>query len=626
MERRVSINLLYFGLFFAFLVLTSVASLFLRENLAGSRAFFLLYSVGQAFLETSLLVFLGATIRRFLGNLCFQMFVGMTFVLLVLHLFDFLMGQILDLSVWEVIDSFVFSESLGNFLYLLDASGIPIWVWMVFFGAVAALPFLGMALYRVTEKISLLSLRREWFIQSFFCLPAALLFWDFSASRVIHPDAYTGLLQALPWKFTFLQPQTVFFPVAGSFQRPLPEEEMKKQIAADQTVLAKKPNIYLFVVESLREELIDEEVAPHLGQFRKQALHADMTLSNANGSALSWFSIFHSQFPICWEELQKEGWSMGSPPLNLLKKWGYKIHLYTSAQLGYYGMEELLFGKERKLLDTYKTFHHLPPMSAADTDAQAVEQLKKDLASNPDLHEGQVFLIFLDATHFNYSWPKQWSPKFTPFAKEFGYFGVFFSPHTIELIKNRYRNAIHYVDSLFGEFLECLPRSEEAIVTFLGDHGEEFLEKGHLFHGSHLVREQTQVPLYMRLGSKTFGNIEGIFSQVDIFPTLLHYLSNSAPSYLVGQSAFSAKRRPYTLMARFNAGRAPYEFCLQNLHHKLVARFQNRRQIFQSRALKIRSLRNRADQTIPETKKEPEVWLQREFGAALEYLFSNELP
>ena len=105
---------------------------------------------------------------------------------------------------------------------------------------------------------------------------------------------------------------------------------------------------------------------------------------------------------------------MGSPPLKLLKKWGYQVRVYSSAQLNYYGMETLLFGKGAHLVDSYQTFPHVPPLEAADSDAQAIAKLQSDMEKNPSLQEGQVFIIFWDATHFNYSWPKNWSPKFEP--------------------------------------------------------------------------------------------------------------------------------------------------------------------------------------------------------------------
>lgn len=618
------VNYLYFGLFFALLALTAAGSVFAKENLSGSRIFFFLYAIGQAALEVSLLVLLSGLIRRFLGKWSFFLFIGGTFVFLILHLFDFVLDRILDLSVWETI-SFVLDESFDNFLYLLDASGVPLWTWLVAFSLIALLPLIGILLYRAMETIANrkpFNLRYERITQFFFCLFAALLFWDFSASRILHPDAYTAFTQSLPWKWTFLQPKTARLDLPGPLLQPPEEKSIAQAIAQNGRALAQRPNIYLFVVESLREDCITPEGAPYLFAFQKQAVHFDLSLSNGNGSHISWFSIFHSQFPYFWSQLQKKNWAMGSPPLSLLKKWGYKVRLYTSAQLNYYGMEELLFGKNHSLLDSYQTFHHISPTAACETDAMALAALQKDLAENPSLRQGQICIVFWDSTHFDYSWPKNWTPKFIPFAKEFAYFKAFSSQKNIELIKNRYRNAVHYMDSLFGKFLEQLPDREEAIVLFTGDHGEEFFDHGHLFHGSHLTHEQTHVPLYLKFGSVKPSHIPRLACQMDIFPSVIDHLSGNVPSFLEGQSIFRETKWPYAVISRFNASRNPYEFCLHNGQHKLIARFLNRRDIFQANGLQICSLRTKEDKTLPEKRKQQiEQWIHTEFNPALQRLF-----
>ena len=621
MESKSGVNYLYFGIYFALVVLMSASGVFVKESLSGSRIFFFLYSVGQAALETTLLIFLAFFLRRLKSQIPFRLFIGATFVLLILHFFDFLMERILDLSVWETI-GFVLDEDFSNFLFLLDASGLSLWIWFLGFSLLALLPLAGIFFYRITEKAikkKPMPFHREKYLLALFSIPIALLFWDFSSYRIIHPDAYTDFLHCLPWKFTCLEPRAVVLPLSHRLKKPPSEEAVSAAIENDSTILKKKPNIYLFVVESLRRDLISEETAPALTAFGKEQPSIDFTLSNANGTNLSWFSIFHSQFPYCWGHLKESNWQMGSPSLALLKKWGYKIRVYTSAQLSYYRMDRLLFGKN--LLDSYQTFHHAPPLNAADADAKCLDQLQKDLAADPSLSEGQIFIVFWDATHFDYSWPKNWPPKFIPFSGEFAYFKCFYSNEEIELIKNRYRNSVHYIDSLFGNFLENLPRSDEAIVIFTGDHGEEFFEQGHLFHNSHLVQEQTLVPLYMKFGERKPEIKRRIASQIDIFPSLIDSLSGEVPSFLEGQSIFREEKRPFALFSRFNGGRNPFEFCIHNGQYKMTARFANRRDIFQSESLQIRSLRTADDKYLYREDKEIEAWVKSEFGPGLDRLF-----
>ncbi len=623
---RIEVNYLYFGAFFTLLLLFSTSSIYTMENLGSSRIFFLLYSLGQVTLETFSLMFIAWMIQRFLNQTCFYFFIGATFACLLVHTLDFMMNRILDVSVWAAFDIFVLNETFSNFLLLLEASGVPHWAWVCIFSAVAAIPLLGVYLYKITERITErkpVILRTEWFLQSFLCIPCALFLWDFYASNIINPDAYTTLTKSLPWKFTFIEPKNVFLTVDNPLKKPLSGKEIAAAIGDDRTVLASKPNIYLFIVESFRDDFITPEVAPNLAQFKKSIPHFDLTFSNANGTHLSWFSIFHSQFPFYWHKLQKEDWEMGSPALNLLKKWGYQIRVYSSAHLSYYGMEEMIFGKDHRLVDSRKFFPHVSPIEAWESDSATIEQLQKDIQDDPSLEQGQVFVIFWDGTHFDYSWPKNSAAKFIPFAKEFAYFRAFNTEKNINLIKNRYRNAVNYVDSLFGRFMEKLPRKEEAIVVLTGDHGEEFFENGHLFHGSQLSHQQMNVPIFFKFGKneRPLSDTK-LASQIDIFPSILDYVGGKTVPFFEGRSIFR-ERRPYVVTSRFNAGIAPYEFCIHNGQNKLIARFANRHNILASKTLQILSMRNCRDASLPECKQETADWVFGEFGPALEHLFPS---
>jgi glucan phosphoethanolaminetransferase (alkaline phosphatase superfamily) len=621
------VNYCYFGAFFLLLAFMSTCSVIIKEYFIGSRIFFLLYAWGQALLEVGGFIFLAALIQKYIGKIYFWAFIGCTFFLALLHIFDFILDRILDFSTWNTL-GFVVDETFDHFFYLLDASGVPMWMWFSLFLVVAALPFLGMLIYKGTDLIAdkrPLFLRTELFFQLFVCIPAALFLWDFSASKLIHPDAYNALLKSLPWKSTFIQPKNVVLSLPGPIQNPPSESVVKTSLDKIEKTISKKPNIYLFIVESLRGDFIDLKTAPHLSQFRDNHIFYDgATVSNANGTHLSWFSIFHSQFSIFWKQYQKNQWSMGSPALNLLKKWGYQIRVYTSAKLGYYGMDELIFGKNLALIDSYQTFHHLPPVYAWETDQKAIHALQKDLTDDPTLQEGQVFIVFWDATHFDYSWPKNEPAQFTPFANSIAYFKTYQTEKNIELIKNSYRNAVHYVDSLFGSFWDQLPKKEESIVIVLGDHGEEFFEHGHLFHLSHLSDEQIRIPLYFKFGQNTTVHAKSIVSQMDIFPSIIDYLSGQNPDFLQGESIFCPSKWPFAMISRFNGSRTPYEFSFHNGRHKLIAQFQNKKDIFSSKSLKIKSLWNCKNQDISECKLTVESWIEDEFKGAFDRMFPQE--
>lgn len=620
-----AVNYVYFGVFFLSLLLFSGSTIFSRENQTGSYLFFTLYALGQSMLEVLILCITAFALEKYCGKRTLYGFIGMTFVLYSFHALDFMMNRVLDLSILETIKIFVLDESWGNFVYLLEASGIPNWAWLIFFIGMLLWPMIGIALYKLSSLACQkpLFLKAKYAIQALVYIPCAIAVWDYSASKIIHPDGYTSLIKSIPWKVTFFHPENVYFSFNGQLKAPWSEEKI--QLALDETgPIADRPNIYMFVIESLRADFITQDVAPNLHGFKKEAVHFDTAISGGNGTHLSWHSIFHSQFPYFWSHIQKENRKMGSPALAHLKKLGYKIHVYSSAQLGYYGMEKQILGKDAHLADSYQKFHHIPPANSADSDAIATAQLQKDLRENPEMKEGNLFIVFWDGTHFDYSWPKNWAPKFTPFAPPLTYFKLFHSDHNIALMKNRYRNAVNHMDSLFGSFYEDLPNKADAIVMIMGDHGEEFFECGNLFHNSHLANEQITVPLYMKFGENHQRRIYSrpVISQMDVMPSLIDYLTDSIPPFLEGHSVFQKSTIPFAVTARFNASNTPYEFCIHNGTNKLILQFQDRNNALSSKQLRIVSLRTKNDQSFLNCKR-IKPWIRQEFGPALRTMFET---
>jgi membrane-anchored protein YejM (alkaline phosphatase superfamily) len=405
---------------------------------------------------------------------------------------------------------------------------------------------------------------------------------------------------------------------------PPQTEGEKKRILEEITLTpTARPNIYLFVIESLRKDVITPEIAPALALFRRQNIDCEMSLSNGNATHLSWFSLFHSNYPFYWSAVQKSGWSSGSPALQLLSKMGYKMRVYSSANLGYYGMDELIFGKNHHLASSFQTYPHMRPKPTWKSDVETIDAFEQD-SLDPDLQSGQCFVFFWDATHFDYSWPKESPPRFFPFASELNYFKAYQSQENIASIKNRYKNAVHFIDTLFARFLTLAPK--DSIIVVAGDHGEEFFEQGRLFHLSALNNVQTEVPLFCQLPRKP-ATIPKLMTQMDLFPTIIDAITTDGATsgLLEGESLFLKERWPYAVLARYNASRSPCEFCLHNGRHKIIARFENTKDIFRSRSFKVLSLRTHCDRIFCECKRDPQGWIQSEFAGAIERLFQAEV-
>ena len=116
----------------------------------------------------------------------------------------------------------------------------------------------------------------------------------------------------------------------------------------------------------------------------------------------------------------------------------------------------------------------------------------------------------------------------------------FLEPRDRERMIAQYDGEIAYGDREFGRFLRALEDAgvyEDALILFVADHGEEFLDHGRWLHGRSVFDELVRVPLVLKLpgnrhaGRRVAGQVQG----VDIVPTVLEALGVPLPSDLVGQ-------------------------------------------------------------------------------------------
>ena len=86
--------------------------------------------------------------------------------------------------------------------------------------------------------------------------------------------------------------------------------------------------------------------------------------------------------------------------------------------------------------------------------------------------------------------------------------------------------------------LEELGLSEQTVVAFISDHGEEFLDHGMHFNGNNLYGESTNVPLVLwGPGRVPSGKtIEDTVQSIDLAPTLIQLSGLEIPDTMQGQS------------------------------------------------------------------------------------------
>lgn len=600
MKNLEKINYIYLILFFSALMGLCIYYAFsCKDILLESKIYFLVVSSGQYLIEIGAFILVGFFIKRYLPWIFYRVFTGLFFLLFLYHLVDFVLLRLMDRSLGSSLKVFLSSDPT-HLLAAFYATNMNLQICLVILIALLATPTIGIFFYELCEKVS----RKKPFYfsqkKSFLSvctLTGFLLFVDLTVLPKIKKREYIQITKALPFGDSMINP---VFPT-NTFAKVKALENMigHKNIFTKNN---KKPNIYLFIVETFRKDYLNKDITPFLSSFQKECLTTDKSFANANATNLSWFSIFSSSFPYNWKIVESENCT-GFNTLKLLKKAGYKLRLYSSADLDYFNMGHQIFGNLYTLCDHSQHFYNTDQTDAWKRDTQSIYSLKTDLL----LKENQantLFIVFLDSPHSEYSYPEYLEGIFGPTEEKINYLSLNLKEDCHKLI-NRYKTSLFYVDTLFQSFIESLKEQkiyDQSLIVFTGDHGEEFLEEGSLFHGSHLNDAQLKVPLLFKLQNKSNQEPQ-IVSHIDIFPTLLSHLKIPFPeSSFDGQSIEKEIKWPYVLSVQQNGALNPKIFCLSDGKNRLTARFIDKEENNENN-IEILSIKHPEDVSILEALK-----------------------
>jgi hypothetical protein len=338
--------------------------------------------------------------------------------------------------------------------------------------------------------------------------------------------------------------------------------------------------VFLFVVESLREDAITEDGAPNLSRLRAQSLPVQAGIAAANVTHISWLSILHAQSPLYWSVEAHQTHSAGATPIRLLRRLGYRVNALASPNLGYFGFAQSVFADNAALANTLVDQSALYDPATGGTPGDLDDKVMARVGRALDgIHENsrEFFLVMLDAPHHDYTWARRYQPKFLPFSAEVSVLGL--KPSSLEMmgLKHRYQNAVNFVDTLIGEFMQTLEARgllERSLIVVTGDHGEEFLERGHLVHASELNRFQTHVPILIRMPASARGASASIVraSHLDIFPTIFDALGVAEPAntLLEGHSLLRGASPDSVALVAMTSTATPSHLLLDGGEYKLA--------------------------------------------------------
>jgi arylsulfatase A-like enzyme len=141
--------------------------------------------------------------------------------------------------------------------------------------------------------------------------------------------------------------------------------------------------------------------------------------------------------------------------------------------------------------------------------------------------------------HVPYLPPPPFDRKFEPHPKP-GHPGVdprtdYKEPADRERLIAQYDGDIAYGDQEFGRFLDELKKRglyDRALIVFMADHGEEFLDHGQWLHGRSVFDELVRIPLIVKFPrSRDAGKrVRQQVQSVDVLPTVLAELGLPVPA------------------------------------------------------------------------------------------------
>jgi len=317
----------------------------------------------------------------------------------------------------------------------------------------------------------------------------------------------------------------------------------------------KKPlNLLMIVIDSWRADTLDQYVSPHIQKFADgaQTLRFNHHLSGGNSTRAGIFSLFYGIPATYWEDMY--GNQISPVLIDQLIEQDYRFGIFSSSKLTSPAFDRTVF----------KNVPHLRLSSVGSEPWLRDESVLQNWHDFIELcQDDRPFFSFLffDSVH-GYSFPDNHPQLFQPVWEEVHHLELNdqFDP---EPYRNRYKVAVHYVDSLVGEVLDTLKQQhllDNTVVMISGDHGEEFNDShgGYWGHGSNFTPYQTRTPLLIHWPGHQAKQFNHSTNHMDIVPTLLQEFlqcSNPSSDYSSGRSLFDTNPRPWTVIGSyFNYG------------------------------------------------------------------------
>jgi len=326
------------------------------------------------------------------------------------------------------------------------------------------------------------------------------------------------------------------------------------------TVARKAPLAIIYLVDTLRADHTgvygySRKTTPELDAFARDAVVFDAAIVHASWTKPSVASILTSRLPgqhkavqlrdpldpsnvTIAQRLDERGWSTGAAIAN-----------------------SVIYGAESEFDRGFDVFAGLHGEGDQRSKLVGADVVVDSALAFLRSRQGLPTFLYVHTMdpHVPYEPPPPFDRMFEPFPTE-GHPARdprtdFKEPLDRERMIAQYDGDIAFGDREFGRFVRELKAAglyEDALVVFLADHGEEFLDHGRWLHGRSLFDELIRVPLLVKLpGNRAAGRrVSEQVQGLDVVPTVLEAMGVPLSADLGGQplqrtlAAGGSKPRP----------------------------------------------------------------------------------